>query len=407
MNRSLTALFAALEAVLVVGVGIGIPLVPLTVLWAVQYGFAVDWVVFWRASADTWLVGHGVDMQVTLDAVLGASVGATGETAFPVTIAPLGFALLTLLLSLRAGRRVGETRYRGIGALASLAAFVLLSTGVTLTALYPLARPSIAQGIVLPTLVFALGFGIGLLRTARAEGDDAGSSLRDWIADWSPSVRALVRTALQGGVAAVAAILAVSAVLLSALIALDYGAVIALYESTHAGVVGGAALTLGQIAIMPNLVIYAASWLVGPGFAIGAGSSVSPLSTVLGPVPSIPVLGALPSGDLAYGFLGLLVPIIVGFLIGALLYSRLAADLDVDNRPLWIGGAGLGIGVTGGMLLGLLAWASGGAAGPGRLQQVGPDALAVAAFAALEIGLAAAAGLLAASRSRKADTAPR
>ncbi len=399
MNRSLTALFAALEAVIVVGVGIGIPLVPLTVLWAVQYGFAVDWAVFWRASADTWLVGHGVDLQVTLDSILAASIGAPADTAFPVTIAPLGFALLTLLLALRAGRRVGETRYRTLGALAALATFVLLSTGITLTALFPLARPSIAQGIVLPTLVFALGFGIGLLRTARAEGDDNGSSLRDWISDWSPSVRALVRTALQGGAAAVAGILAVSAVLVALLLAVNYAAVIALYEGTHAGVVGGLALTLGQLGFMPNLVIFAASWLVGPGFAIGAGSSVSPLSTVLGPVPSIPVLGALPTGDLAWGFLGLVVPVVVAFLAAALLRSRLLRELDVEYPLAWLGGTAAAMGVVAGLLLGLLALVSGGAAGPGRLAEVGPDALAVGLLTALEVGVAAALGLLA-SRQR-------
>ena len=399
MNRSLTALFAALEAVLVVGVGIGIPLVPLTVLWAVQYGFAVDWVVFWRASADTWLIGHGVDMQVTLDSVLAASVGAPAETAFPVSIAPLGFALLTLLLALRAGRRVGETRYRTLGALASLGTFVLLSAVITVSALYPLARPSIGQGVVLPSLVFALGFGIGLLRTARAAGDDAGSSIKDWIADWSPSVRALARTALRGGTAAVAAILAVSGVLAALLIAVNYGQVISLYEGLHAGVVGGLALTLGQLAFMPNLVIYTASWLVGPGFAIGSGSSVSPLSTVLGPVPSVPVLGALPTGDLAFGFLGIAVPLVVAFLAAALLRSRLVTELDVEYPLLWLGGTALGMGVTAGVLLGLLAAVAGGAAGPGRLAEVGPDALAVGLVAALEVTVGAALGLLA-SRQR-------
>ena len=399
MNRSLTALFAALEAVLVVGVGIGIPLVPLTVLWAVQYGFAVDWVVFWRASADTWLIGHGVDMQVTLDSVLSASVGAPAGTAFPVTIAPLGFALLTLLLALRAGRRVGETRYRTLGAFAALGTFALLSTVITFSALYPLARPSIAQGIVLPSLVFALGFGIGLLRTARAAGDDAGSSIKDWIADWSPSLRALARTALQGGLAAVAGVLAVSGVFAALLIAVNYGQVISLYESLHAGVVGGIALTLGQLAFMPNLVIYTASWLVGPGFAIGSGSSVSPLSTVLGPVPSVPVLGALPTGDLAFGFLGIAVPIVVAFLAAAFLRTRLVAELDVERPLLWLGGAALGMGVAAGVLLGLLAAVTAGAAGPGRLAEVGPDALAVGLFAALEVTVGAALGMLA-SRQR-------
>ena len=399
MNRSLTALFAALEAVLVVGVGIGIPLVPLTVLWAVQYGFAVDWVVFWRASVDTWLIGHGVDMQVTLDSVLAASVGAPAETAFPVTIAPLGFALLTLLLALRAGRRVGETRYRTLGAVAALGTFALLSTVITFSALYPLARPSIGQGIVLPSLVFALGFGIGLLRTARAAGDDTGSSIKDWIADWSPSVRALARTALQGGLAAVAGVLAVSGVLAALLIAVNYGQVISLYESLHAGVVGGIALTLGQLAFMPNLVIYTASWLVGPGFAIGSGSSVSPLSTVLGPVPSVPVLGALPTGDLAFGFLGIAVPIVIAFLAAALLRTRLVAELDVEHPLLWLGGAALGMGVAAGVLLGLLAAVTAGAAGPGRLAEVGPDALAVGLFTAIEVTVGAALGMLA-SRQR-------
>ena len=399
MNRSLTALFAALEAVLVVGVGIGIPLVPLTVLWAVQYGFAVDWVVFWRASADTWLIGHGVDMQVTLDSVLAASVGAPAETAFPVSIAPLGFALLTVLLALRAGRRVGETRFRTLGAIAALGTFVLLSTVITLSAVYPLARPSIGQGIVLPSLVFGLGFGIGLLRTTRAAGDDAGSSIKDWIADWSPSVRALARTALQGGTAAAAAVLAVSAVLAALLIAVNYGQVISLYEGLHGGVVGGLALTLGQIALMPNIVIYTASWLVGPGFAIGAGSSVSPLSTVLGPVPSVPVLGALPTGDLAFGFLGIAVTLVVAFLAAALLRSRLIEELDVEYPLLWQGGTALGMGVVAGLLLGLLAAVSGGAAGPGRLAEVGPDALAVGLFVALEVTVGAALGMLA-SRQR-------
>ena len=31
----------------------------------------------------------------------------------------------------------------------------------------------------------------------------------------------------------------------------------------------------------------AVSWLVGPGFAIGAGSFVSPVGTALGPLPAM------------------------------------------------------------------------------------------------------------------------
>ena len=400
MNRSLTAVFAALEAVLVMGVGIGITLVPLTIMWAAQYGFAVDWAVFWRASVDTWLLGHGVDMRVTLDSILAADLGiAPADASFPVTIAPLGFAVLTLLLAVRAGRRVGETRFRGMGGVVSLATFGILSGVLTLTALYPLARPSIGQGIVLPSLVFALGLGIGLLQTRRPVDDDNGSSIRDWIADWSPSIRLAASTALRAGAAAVAAIAAVSSLLVAVLLAVNYAAVISLYEGLHSGVVGGIAVTVGQLAFLPNLVLFAASWLVGPGFAIGAGSSVSPLATQLGPLPAVPFLGALPSGDLAFGFVGILVPVAAGFLVAAVLRARLVDELDVERPVLWLVAIGCSSGVVAGLLLGGLSWAAGGAAGPGRLADVGADPLAVGLFAALEVGASCVVGLLVA-RSR-------
>jgi hypothetical protein len=400
VNRSLTAVFAALEAVLVMGVGIGITLVPLTIMWAAQYGFAVDWAVFWRASVDTWLLGHGVDMRVTLDSILAADLGiAPADASFPVTIAPLGFAVLTLLLAVRAGRRVGETRFRGMGGVVSLATFGILSGVLTLTTLYPLARPSIGQGIVLPSLVFALGLGIGLLQTRRPVDDDNGSSIRDWIADWSPSIRLAAATALRAGAAAVAAIVAVSSLLVAVLLAVNYAAVISLYEGLHSGVVGGIAVTVGQLAFLPNLVLFAASWLVGPGFAIGAGSSVSPLATQLGPLPAVPFLGALPSGDLAFGFVGILVPVAAGFLVAAVLRARLVDELDVERPVLWLVGIGFASGVVAGLLLGGLSWAAGGAAGPGRLAEVGADPLAVGLFAALEVGASCVVGLLVA-RSR-------
>lgn len=404
MNRPLTALFAALEAVLVLGVGIGIPLVPLTVVWAAQYGFAIDWSVFWRASVDTWLLGHGVDVNVTLDTVLAADLGvAPSDSSFFVTIAPLGFALLTLLLAMRAGRRVGETRFRGMGGLVSLATFGVLSALLTLTAVYPLARPSLAQGFTLPALVFALGLGIGLLQTRRPAEDDNGSSIRDWIADWSPSIRLAAATALRAGAASVAAVVAVSALLVAVLLAVNYATVISLYESLHSGVVGGIAVTVGQLAFLPNLVLWAASWLVGPGFAIGVGSSVSPLATHLGPVPAVPFLGALPSGELAFGFIGLLVPVAAGFLVAAVLRRRLVDELDVDRPQLWLAGIGLGSGVVAGALLGALSWAAAGSAGPGRLAEVGADPLAVGVFAAIEVGASCVVGLLVArSRSEHA-----
>ena len=394
MNRQLTALFAAFEAILVVAIGVAIPLVPLTLLWGIQYGLAIDWAVFWRASADTWLLGHGVDLVITLDPTTAAQFGfPTAGVPFTVSIALLGFALLTLLLGVRAGRRVAETTFRVMGELVSLATFAGASLLVTFSAQHPAATSSLVQGTLFPTLVFAIGLVIGVRRTSNLT-DDRGSSIRDWINDWPTPVRDVLTTALRGGAAAAASVVGLAAIVTAVAILVSYAQIITLYEGLHTEVLGGAAITLGQLSLLPNLVIYTASWLVGPGFALGTGSAVSPLATALGPIPAIPVLGALPPGELAFGFVGLLAPVVVGFLVGAILGP--GARRRLDGRGLAI--AGIGIGLVGGVILGLLAWASMGAAGPGRLQDVGPNPLAVGGWAALEIGVAALFGLIASLR---------
>src|SRR6185312_5174876 len=181
-----------------------------------------------------------------------------------------------------------------------------------------------------------------------------------------------------------------------------YADLIALSASAHAGVLGGITLTIGQLAFLPNLVIWAVAWLVGPGFAIGAGSAVSPLGTSLGPLPTIPILGALPTGDFAFGFVGLLVPVLVAFLAGVVIRSRVLRATGHSSGPATLVLAGVGVGIAGGVLLGLLAWASGGAAGPGRLADVGPSPWLVGGFAALEFGIAAIIGLFVAGSDRTA-----
>lgn len=394
MNRSLTSLFAAFEAFLVVAIGIGISLAPLTILWGVQYGFAPDWWGFWRAAVDIWLVGHGVDIVVTLDATVAAATGLPGAgDPFPITVAALGFGLLTALLGMRAGRRIAQTTFRLLGELVALGVFAALSLGVTASATYPAAQPHFVQGIVLPTLVFAVGLGIGSFRSPRAGGDPLRKVITTWLDEWQPQILSGVTAALRGGLSAAGVVIATASVLVGIVVVLSYAQIIALYEGLQAGALGGFALTLAQIAFIPNLVLWAVSWLVGPGFAIGTGSSVSPLATNLGPIPAVPVLGALPTGDSAFAFIGILVPVIAGFLAGALLHRQKSASSL--PRTLAIGA---GMGLAAGAALGLLAWASAGSAGPGRLVTIGPDPWQVALWAALEIGIAAILGMLAATR---------
>jgi len=412
MTRRLTVLFAAFEAVLGVAIGIAIPLVPLTIIWAAQFGFAPDWLIFWRGSVDVWLLGHGTDVTFTLDPETALALGLAGADApVVVTIALLGFALLTVLLGVRAGTRIAESGHRRLGGLSALGTFALLSAVVTLSVLHPLARPSIWQGTLLPTLVFAVGLGLGMLRADRdadTPSTDANrNAFQRWVARLPIDARATVGAALRAGAAAVTIIVAVSAVALTALFVLGYADIIRLYEALHTEVIGGVAVTALQLALLPDLVVWTASWFVGPGFAIGTGSQVSPLGTSLGPLPALPVFGALPTADFDFAFIGLLVPVVAGFLAGVAVRPALSRALDGVRLPaiLIVGVAG---GIAGALLLGLLAWAASGSAGPGRLADVGPSPVQVALVALIELAPAIALGVASGAvfpRGKRSDRA--
>jgi hypothetical protein len=401
MTRRLTVLFAALEALLGVAIGVAIPLVPLTIIWAAQLGFGPDWLIFWRGAVDVWLLGHGVDVTFTLPADTAAALGLAGaEQPVLITIALLGFALLTALLGVRAGSRIAEAGHPRLGGLTALGVFALLSTGVTLTALHPMARPSVWQAAVLPALAFGIGLGLGMLRAARENGTTVRGPLRRRLDALSIDTRATALAAVRAGAAAVAIVLVVSAVAVTARLVLGYADIIRLYEALHTEVVGGVAVTALQLALVPDLVIWAAAWFTGPGFAIGTGSQVSPLGTALGPLPALPIFGAIPTADVPLAFAGLLVPVVAGFLAGVAVRPGLQRALD-GVRAGTIAVTAFGGGLVGAVLLGLLAWAASGSAGPGRLVDVGPSPVAVGLAALAELVPAIALGIFSGGALRR------
>ena len=121
MNRHLVAILAALEAFLALAIGIGIPLLPLSIMWGLRLDLGLGWDVFWRAAVDIWLAGHGVDFTITLDPKLVAAINLPGsEVPFLISIAPLLFALLTVLLGVRLGRKIIEAGARFVAPVAAL-----------------------------------------------------------------------------------------------------------------------------------------------------------------------------------------------------------------------------------------------------------------------------------------------
>ena len=130
---------------------------------------------------------------------------------------------------------------------------------------------------------------------------------------------------------------------------------------------------------------------LGPGFALGSGSLVSPLGTQVGLLPALPVLGALPQDAPALGYA------VAGRSRGDRLRRRRSTAAQADRG--WSGRLCLGPrAVRPGSRRrrrehprSLALW-SGGAAGPGRLVDIGPDPAAVWLWSAAELGPSAVLG---------------
>ena len=140
------------------------------------------------------------------------------------------------------------------------------------------------------------------------------------------------------------------------------------------GVGGSALLLLAGLSYLPNSVIWAIAYMLGPGFAFGVGTAVSPSGSALGAVPAFPMLAALPVGPKAafppwLGFFVLVMPYLAGALAG-LMTVRIAPTPLLEAAPLW------------GLLTGSLArWSSGSApsspaarSAPGGSPRSGPPA---------------------------------
>ena len=351
-RRLHAVLVGAVDGVL----GVALPfavLASLAVLAWAGLGRVEAWTPYVSAAADAWLLGHGVDIRF---AVQGAP--------FSVTAAALGPALITALCAVRAGRRAAATGSPTTAWVAQLVTTVLASAGLLHLATSAVAAPVAWQGILLPLLVVAAASLVGL-RSRR------------------PGARPMPAGVCAGLIAALL-LLASAAIVLTVLLFARFADVIALDESLDAGPVGGLVLTCLQILAMPTFVVWVASWLVGSGVGLGTGSVTGPFAGQVGPLPALPVLGAVPAAPPAWAAALLVVPVLAGF-AAALLVRR--GGSTVHALPL-----GLVAGVVAGAVLGLLAAASSGSAGPGRFSSVGPDALLTAGLTAALVGLPAIIG---------------
>ena len=323
-----------------------------------------------RTAAMLWLVAH--------------HVGFTVRGAGRIGLLPLGLVLLPGALLAMAGRwvvRVGnvtQLRHVGYAAIALALPYALLAGALAVASGTSVAAPSLLQAVVAAFLLALVAGGLGGAR-----------GLAPWsrLASLMP---ARPRSIVMGILGSAAILAAAGAVLAGASLAVHLPEVKVASDALAPGVGGAALLLLAQLAYIPNAIIWAVAYTLGPGFAFGTGTVVAPTGSALGAVPVFPMLAAMPVGARPGGpgwvpVAVLALPYLAGVFAGVVTV-RIAPTPVIEAAPLW----GFAAGTAAGLLAGLAAAFAGGPLGNGRLASVGPSGVQVGLVAILELGITAA-----------------
>jgi hypothetical protein len=326
MHRLIVVILAAVDAAIAAAVGVAATLAPLTLLWVFGFGDAADWGALWPASATIWQYGNLVPLAVTIPPDYLAVAGIDPDAAsFALTLAPLAFAAFTAIFAGRSGMRASQADAWITGVVGGTAVFAALASLVALTSANDLARVQLWQAILFPTLVFAVP---ALVAAVVTEWCEAGTGIiarvRDRLEAAPRGWGAVPGLIMRGTGVAVVGLVGLGALLTAVALVLRGDQVIALYEAAHLDVLGACVVTLAQLAYLPTVVVWSLSFIAGPGFALGEGTSVSAAGTQVGVVPGIPILGIIPDSTTPWLLLLALAPVALGALAGWIARSRLS-----------------------------------------------------------------------------------
>lgn len=332
-----------------------------------------------RVGALGWLMAHGSGIRIQ---------------GVAVTAMPLLLTALAVWSCWRIGHRVGSS-VSGHGPDAdqisdgerdwtvpvAIACFALGYVAVTLLTGSLASTPQTA-----PSIGSAVGWSLFLAVAVAGPAIAAGSGRA---AIWA----AMLPGNLRATVASCGAVL--RAVLLASLV--TFVAALAVDLATAVNVMSELGLATGELTIfvvvsllvLPNATLFSASYLLGPGFMVGAQTMVTPTVVVTGALPAFPILAALPDSGPVPGWTVWLIAV-------PPLAAAVGAALSQRGRPTvrWEEGAlrGCAGGVVAGLLLGWLVGLAGGAVGPGRMRNVEPFASDVLVHAVTSLGIGGLVG---------------
>lgn len=335
-----------------------------------------------RVGALGWLLAHGS----------GVTIGGV-----PITAVPLGLTALCAWAVWRVGHRVGDS-VSGHGPDADgiadgerdwtvpVAGLLFAAGYAAVTVVTAVLAADATTGTSGPR---AVGWSVLLCLCVGGPAIAIGSGRA---AIWATHLPPLVRAAGSACLRILLAYLLVSGLAFLVALVIDLDAAATVMSQLHTDAGDATLLTLLSAAVVPNAVAFSGSYLLGPGFMVGAQTIVSPTAVVLGPLPLFPLLAALPANAAPAAWTVAL--LVLPPLTAAVAVAR--AQRGVPTLR-WDEGAlrGCAGGVLAGVLFGLVASLSGGAVGPGRMRLVGPDSFEVLVHALTAFGIGGLVGGLA------------
>jgi hypothetical protein len=195
----------------------------------------------------------------------------------PFGLTPLGFSILPAGALVLAGRRAALRYGAGVWSLwAVIGCYALAALLIAWSAASGSLHADPTDAVVYPCLIAVCGYGAGLLGARAAR-------LHRWT---SAAVRA--------GAGALAVLTAGGALLTALALSVHFPDVVRVGMQIGQGAAGATGLFLIDLALAPNLAVWALGFATGPGFAVGDGTSVGLTGVVHGPLPGLPVLAAVP-----------------------------------------------------------------------------------------------------------------
>ncbi|WP_147680155.1 DUF6350 family protein [Actinomyces ruminicola] len=310
-----------------------------------------------RAGTGLWSLGFG------------GAMGGTGDDYGTLSLPLLGLTLAQAWLTNASVRRA---RLGGPAAGAVTVIAAALTASVIVAATHP-ADSRTSTAIIGVTALTAAVTAVHLQRAGRGWAAVTG---------WQRRRPAWVALALR--IARELAVVLVALAGVTAIIGLIIGAgrVSRLHDSlVGGGLTASAGLALLQLGWLPTALVWALSWLAGPGFVVGTGSVFSPTRVLAGAVPGLPLLGGLPTAALGTG--GTLLPFLIALAAGTVAWRRRAALRELPLRQAAAVTAAVALLLACGTLLACLL--ASGQVGPGRMADVGPRSGFVTAIVALMV----------------------